>query len=1135
VSAGAAGAFHRHAEQQRAAHPNHSVWVSANAGAGKTLVLVDRVCRLLLQAVHPGRILCLTFTKAAAAEMAERLYRRLGEWAVLDDAHLKHELRDLTQSAEQSDLDSARRLFAATLDAAGGLRIQTIHAFCESVLKRFPLEAGLPPHFAVADETVANALVHEARARLLEEAAIDGELDGAMRFVGEAVAEGGFKDLVGEILRERGRFEAALAGGVAAARLVLRESLAVTDDDETALIERFCAAIDSARMSQAARALAKGAKTDRGRSIAILAFLARADRALGFDEAWRPLFLTEKGGAREKTTLASIGALNADAGVLAIMLDEQQRVLDLAARRKAMGVARASGALLVLADRVLRLYREAKRARALVDYHDLILATARLLREESSWVLYKLDGGIDHVLVDEAQDTAREQWDIIKSLTAEFFAGEGAGRAHRTVFAVGDEKQSIFSFQGADPVVFQDMRAWFEARAAGAGQRVDNVPILRSFRSTKIVLDAVDKVFDGPQARDGVVTGEHAIKHLVTRQGAGGLVELWPPVVRSETAEPDPWTAPLDYQGPGSPPVILADRVALTIGDLIGRRETLVSRGRPIRPGDIAILVRKRDALFEALVRALKRRGVPVAGADRLRLVAHIAVMDLIALGRFCLLPDDDLNLATLLKSPLCGFTDDDLLALCWKRDRRLWPSLRARAGDRPRWQAAVEELGAILAMADLLPPASLYGMVLGSRGGRRRMLARLGHEVLDPIEEFLRAAADFQSMHPPSLTGFLAWLESGGAEVKREQDQGRDQVRIMTVHSAKGLEADIVFLPDTCTRPDGRHDPSVLWTDRGTPLWPIKRERDDPVADAAREAARRRRDREYRRLLYVAMTRARDRLYVCGHHGGKLAGESWYRLVEPAIRAMAGAAIDLPWGEQGWRVVGEQAADSRPLHADAPAKAPIPALPDWAQRPAPAEPLPPRPLTPSRIDGEPAVASPARADREAALRRGRMIHRLLELLPDLPPARRHQAALRWLGRPSLGLDPSTIDAMAAEIGSVLDHPALAQAFAEGSIAEAPIVGRLGNRLVAGQIDRLWVGVDRVLLVDYKTNRPPPGRVEDVASAYVAQMAAYRAVLRRIYPGRVVDAALVWTYGATVMPLPHGLLDAVAESTLSNE
>ncbi len=1128
--------------QRRAADPAHSSWVAASAGTGKTSVLVDRIQNLLLNGTAPQKILCLTFTKAAAKEMVKRLMERLGQWVTLSDADLSTHIQALSGAKpDDKRLERARRLFADVLDAPGGLRIDTIHAFCQALLQRFPLEANLPPHFQVMEERGAAELLRACRDEVLSRArgAEGSPLAISLEIVTARTAENEFNELMNELVHERGRLERLLRENAGVDGLIfrLREELGLAADTTEMTVLAAASeevAFDGAGLRRAADALLQGSVTDRKIGAWIAAWLAAPlDRIANFD-LYRQAYFTTTGERRK--TLVTKETLKAAPGVDTVLAAEAERLQRVQAKRNAAHVADASAALIRLGDTLIRLYDRAKRLRAALDYDDLILKARDLLKRKgvAPWVLYKLDGGIDHILIDEAQDTNPEQWEVIGALAEDFFAGEGASDVERTVFAVGDPKQSIFSFQRADPRKFREMRDYFEGRAKAAAKAWAPVDLNLSFRSTEPVLNLVDAVFAQPEARRGVAFDEHAIAHDSHRRGAAGLVELWPPVRPQQIADPAPWAPPIERVSADEPAAVLAQTIARSIRGWIDSGEILESRGRPIRASDVMILVRRRNRLVGDLVRALKREKIEVAGVDRMVLPEQMAVMDLVALGRFLLLPEDDLTLATVLKGPLFGLSEEQLFDLAHPREGRLWAELRRRAGDDPAYARAFAELSALLGRVDYVRPFELYAEILGARGGKKRLLARLGPEAEDPIEEFLAAALSFERAHPPALETFLHWLDAGREEIKRDLEAvARDEVRIMTVHGAKGLQAPIVFLPDTMQVPT--KGPRVLWTDNGTMLWCPRSDRDDPCAATARGAAKAQREEEYRRLLYVALTRAEDRLYVCGYETERAAPATcWYNLVAPVFPAQKDAVeIAAPEGlGAGWRRAQAQAPHVA-LREElvAPRRDRTVTLPVWWNQPAPAEPASAKRLVPSAGEGEPPVRSPFGADDGYRFRRGTLIHRLLQTLPELPVEARPGAAARFLERRASDLDAERRAALAEEALAVLNHPEFGALFGPGSIAEAPIVGPVKGRAISGQIDRLLVRNRDVLVLDYKTNRPPPLRVEDVAPVYLTQMAAYRAALRQVYPGRTVRCALLWTDGPRLMELPSHALDA-AEAAL---
>lgn len=1132
--------------QKIAADPTQSVWVGANAGTGKTRVLIDRILRLMLEGVQPERILCLTFTKAAAAEMANRLSVQLGAWAVMIEPDLQDELHRLCGRIPDASLTrTARRLFAQTLDTPGGLKIRTIHSFCESLLGRFPIEAQIAPHFSVIDERTANELRLEARDHLMKRVGDnESEIQAAFSFIAGLVDEDGFETLMEAIDNNRHQLNELLRryGDVDGLSNAIRLRLGLLDEDTEPSILSDQTGRDDAALRRAAAALSQGTATDQKKATVILSFVeAQSDsEQLQIYRAYKSIFVTQKGEASAESRLATKGAKEADAAVIEILLAEQHRVLELENRLKGLRIAEATRALVLVGQTLIDAYSELKSYRALLDYDDLILKARDLLGDgRVGWVHYKLDGGIDHILVDEAQDTSPEQWEVIAALASEFFSGEGAthqGRVlERTIFAVGDQKQSIYSFQGADPAKFAEMRAFFADQAIAAERRWQSVELTLSFRSVWAILNTVDSVFTGDGAPKGLQTADEPINHLSFRDGQAGLIELWPPMTPDEVASDDAWDAPVDQLSQKSPPARLAEKIADTLADWFKNGEQLASKGRPIEPGDVMILLRRRGAFAEEMVRQLKQRQIPVAGSDRMVLLDQMAIMDLVAVGRFALLPDDDLNTAIVLKTPFIGLNDDDLFDLAYGRasTETLWQRLRSKRTKHQKYEKAAEWLERLAAGADFTPPFEFYGRLLGQGSGRRQLLARLGPDAADPIDEFVNLALSFERDHAPSLEGFLHWLEAGNTQIKRDLEQGHGEVRVMTVHGAKGLQSNVVFLPDTCATPDARLDTRLYWETSGdAPLvfWPVVKNNEETICQALRDQAANRAQEEYSRLLYVALTRAEDRIYVCGWETTRGRSDGcWYDLVERGLRDQDAHEFEYGDGSKGLRLVTEQTA--MPIEPDDTSDLGVTdqPLPKWIENPPPAEPSPALPLNPSRPEGdEPPIRSPLGDDDGARFKRGLLIHRLLQTLPDLSPSLWRDATRRYLAMATHELASEQQQEILTETLAVLEDAELSVLFGPQSRAEVPLVGTVGTDMdtgiISAQIDRLVITDSRIIIVDYKTNRPPPHDEADVAPQYLRQMALYRSALKGIYPALPIDAVLLWTDGPRAMWLSDQVL-----------
>ncbi|MDR3493759.1 MAG: double-strand break repair helicase AddA [Ancalomicrobiaceae bacterium] len=1151
--------------QRRASQPATSAWVSANAGSGKTWVLSRRVIRLLLKGVPANQILCLTYTKAAAATMSNRVFSELGRWAVMPDADLAAEIADIEgETTRRPPLAKARRLFAEAIETPGGLKIQTIHGFCEALLHQFPLEADLPGRFEILEEAGERDLLARAKTRVLlaaSSAADSDRLSAAFRRVIDRHGEFGLDALIGDLIGRRNDLAAwiADAGTVEAALAQLRPALRLRPTDTVAQTEAEILAspgFDAAYCADLVTALSgSGGKTDGVQAERIA--LARAGRTKAERlSAWLD-FLFKKDGERRAANRLVTQAVARQFPDLADRFEaEATRVEALRDRLKALATLAETEAVLVLGDAVIGEYEREKRGRGALDFADLIRSAVHLLDRSPSaaWVQFKLDKGISHILVDEAQDTSPDMWRIVERLSEEFFAGEGQRLIDRTVFAVGDEKQSIYSFQGAAPDQFAAMRRRFAARAGNAGLSFDDIKLYLSFRSTPDVLGAVDAVFAAGKQAGIVADPADYAEHQALRSRSPGHVEIWPMLKPEAVAEPEDWTAPLDTPTATSPQLRLANRIAGEIEALISG-PPLPGTGDRVRPRDILILVRKRDGFVAAVNRVLKERGVAVAGADRLTLTDHIAVEDLMALGRVMLIAEDDLSLAAVLKSPLIGWDDAQLFAVAYPRDEGrlpLWTALSRKAETDPAARLAYEQLSGWRARADLVPPYEFYARILGADGARRRFIARLGPEADDVLDEFLAHALEQERAGAAGLAGFLAGIEAASPVIKREMDEARDEVRVMTVHGSKGLEAAIVFLVDSGSAPvSPSHDPKFValpiagaHPDHAPALVFVDRSADrSSVVEARLAEVRARGHEEYRRLLYVAMTRAADRLYVAGYSGksGPNA-DCWHRVVETSLQATGRlqpvAAADGEVTAFTWRV-----SDLLPLEPRAAAEMAVPSVdwPDWIDRGPDIETGPLR-LTPSTaLSSEPDASPPptppglalalSRRPDSPELLRGTLIHKLLECLPALDPAKRSDAAHVYVQRNGDALDAPQRQALVAESLAVLEDPRFAAVFAAGSRAEVPIVGRLRRAngddvVVSGQIDRLAVTATDVLILDYKTNRAPPETADGTPEAYVAQLALYRRLLAELYPDRTIRAAILWTARPALVEIAAALLDA---------
>ena len=1131
--------------QRRAADPRASAWVSANAGAGKTKVLTDRVVRLLLDGNPPGRILCLTFTKAAAANMAIRVFQRLGRWVTLDDGELAAELTELTGEPSTRDrLRMARRLFARAVETPGGLKIETLHALCERLLHMFPFEANVPARFVVLDEGQAREMFALETANVLADAtsAPDTPLGLALARVTAEATGDALRDAVRAAVRAHARL--IHGGGLDGAFERLRAELGLAPEETAEATESSILDAGLDDLEALAAAFQTGKANDAKLAAALVEAAGARDASRGQPErgealeAYKAVFFTQKD---EPKADSSLGTKAVPEEVRLALIAERDRIALLFDRLRAARAHARTEALFTLAAEIHRRVEAQKARLGALDFDDLIRRALDLLsRVGAGWVLYKLDRGIDHVLVDEAQDTNPEQWAILRALTQEFAVGAGARDAHRTRFAVGDPKQSIYGFQGADPREFAVTRSAWVGESRAAGIVFEDVPLTLSFRSTTMVLRAVDAVFAIDAHNDGLTEDlERKTLHTSARPRAAGAVELWDIAEPEATDEVSAWTAPVDTPDPGAPALRVARRVAAAVRTWTREGD---ATGRVWRPGDILILVRKRGPAFEEVIRALKGLGVPVAGQDRLEVSAHIAVADLVSVGRAGLLPADDLTLATALKTPLVGMTDEDLVRLASRReaDETLQDALARHAGtgDAAAIRAR-EALATWIEMAGALGPFGFYARLLGPMGGRANLVARLGGEAGDAIDVFLTAAAQAEGAEDaPSLGGFLARYlgAEAGHTVKRDLESGRDEVRVMTVHGSKGLEAPVVVILDGCEAVGGKDLPLLPIPGRGATVPPVWTSSTQDCAATGRVRAElgTRARQEHNRLLYVAMTRAADRLVVAPFRGKIRETEAaWCRMIRIGLETTIGPgeSIELTYGAALlWRE-GDAADAATPQAGGAVVRD---AEPAWLRRPVAPEVAAVAPLHPSgMLDAADGVRiPPPRLADASARRRGHLVHALLQHLPRVEPEARAKAGLAYLRSRAPGLAEPALRGILHAVTRLIGDPALAPLFAEGALAEVNLSGRVDvggvERPVTGRVDRLAVSDDTVTLADFKTGRPPAEGAPP-PEAEAVQIALYASLLTRIYPGRRIVPMLVWTSGPAIRILTEADIAAALD------
>ncbi len=1142
-------------DQSRASNPDVSAFVSANAGSGKTHVLVNRVIRLMLNGTAPEKILCLTYTKAAAAEMSNRLYKRLAEWIPLNDDELIEKIHENTGHVkfEKKQLAQPRRLFAKALETPGGLKIQTIHAFCEQLLHRFPIEAGVTADFQVMDDRQGGELMARVKNSFFNDilAANNKQNTNLAEIVKYAAGQAGFDDLLQSLLNKRDEMR-VIYEDLDATKLRLASALNVPVDITIADVYANAKQIIEPSAYTHARDIlaARTTKTDKSQATLI-------DQILGLEAGpqvfslLQTLFLTAKKQPKSDKSLCTPNCGKENPDVLALLQDGMASFISLYEKANCTTVLNASMALFEAGRAITQLYDAEKSRHGLNDYSDLISKVLTMFSsmESAAWVLYKLDGGLDHILVDEAQDTSPAQWEIIQFLADDFFTG-AAVRPNllRTIFAVGDRKQSIYSFQGAVPKSFDEKGTYFRNLIEQNGETFEPVNFDVSFRSSDVILKTVDDVFGQETAARGV----DETVHEGVRDDAQGIIEVWPIIEKQPSEKLSIWAGQIDDETDQSTRLILSRKIAQKIRQWLDQKLVLTSKKRPIQPGDILILLRNRTQLMDGLVRALKLEDIPVAGVDRLELTSHIAIEDLTALARFCLLPQDDLNFAGLLKSSLLSrddgspLDDSDLLILTENlSDRCLWSQIQQFADAGKPYSNAVALLTKWRAHSQNLLPFEFFSSVLNTDNTSKKIFTRLGDEAGEPIDAFLLMAQEYEKTNVTTLQGFLSWLERGDSEIKREMEQQAGEVRIMTIHGAKGLEADIVIMPDTYDVPNTARMPSLVTVTENTQMWRLRSDFSTNLTEQLKQKYLLEAQEEHNRLLYVAMTRACERLYIgAAQTGKKLPENSWYNLISNVVCNDDNQYSDDVFGHV-WRLgetpknLIENSSDSSLVEVSKPP------LPNWInQKPKWQKPtnkwLAPSSLSNLADEGFEFHLAPLTDTQENRFLRGNLIHKLLEYLPNVLNEKR-QMAQAYLNKYGKTLSKKDRDDTLNEVMALIEDPHFQDIFSCDGLSEVPIVAKITlpindsqktenleeSYVLNGQIDRLLIDDKRVLILDYKTNRPPPKNVSQINPQYIRQLAMYEMAMRQIYPNHTIKTGLLWTHTATLMEVPQSqLIDA---------
>lgn len=1147
----------------KVSQPKNSIWVSANAGSGKTRNLITRVARILLQGTSPEKILCLTYTTGAASEMQDRLFKELGAWSMKSDIDLKETLLSLDENLfqikkEQSNiLSNARRLFAKALETPGGLKIQTIHSFCGTILRKFPLEINLSPDFDILDERRKRVMIDQVIRKLLN--------DDSVIFEGiiQLLKVSDIRNFIDQILTNRTK---------------LRRPFNL--DTFCECFDLSCRSLNSRRELQnifdllpdntlnfVTEAFLNGSSADIGQA----QYLIKMKACINDDEKMNLLekfFCTNDGKIRSSRVFPSNKTKLSEPKLEQVFLVFKTGFEHYLSRRNEFNAINKARLLYDFSNKFFETYERFKLEESVLDYDDLIIKTRDLLiSRQSKWVLYKLDGGIDHILLDEAQDTSTYQWEMLAALMEDFFVDERALNGGRTFYVVGDEKQSIYSFQGADISSFSYMKEFFSEKLSFLGNKLESVELLESFRSSNAILDFVNEILI-----DNGGTGVKNInEHRAFHELLPGRVELWPLISDDKQKKLPSWWDFKDEleQVPGIDK--LAENIAVGIKNILESGQVLFEpstdgdlKQRKVLPGDFLILVRSRGPLFQSILKKLTAHNLPVAGSDRLLLLDELVIKDLISLLKFLTNSSDDLSLAEVLRSPLLGLSEEELFKISYGRASTLFEALKFKL---PKHKA-IRILDDLTTNQKFLTPYELVERILIDHGGRLRMTARLGPGVNEILDEFLLQILNYEEEEPPSTYGFLCWLSGIEVAVKRQLSNNSSSIRVMTIHGSKGLESPIVIIPDTSQNAQKHNRNLFLVKDGLVCLSDSNNNLPDELKNL-KELYRLDEIEEENRLFYVAITRAKNWLIIggVGKDQDSLTARSWYFLAKKAFKRLENnKKLSVQLGEGGKLVydyswtsgngnknMTKQFNDNlNVLEVDKQLVRTKKVLFEKVRLSYPSI----KHFTVSDIVksvSEPQVqkliegTSPSELADGATLY-GSLVHTFLQYLPSYLSHDTEYLINLIYHKFRNQLDQTDLVYRAYnESLAILERPELSFLFNnDNSLREVPIAGNISlqdmtdnnsekGRWIKGRIDLLNITATQILIVDFKTNYNVPKSVEVVSSLILSQLELYTLLLEQAYPNHEVSAAILWTHQAQLMKIPRNITQSALNTIFINQ
>ncbi|MDR2794653.1 MAG: UvrD-helicase domain-containing protein [Holosporaceae bacterium] len=1048
-----------------------SLWISASAGTGKTKSLIDRLLALLLNGVAPHKILCLTYTRAAAAEMLGRLGKYLYDLHHMPDNRLKNELENMGFS--EIFFPIAKSLHEKSLNSSEWVQIKTIHSFCLDIIEKFPIETGLLPGVKLCDDHQRQQMLSEVRATVLRDKKNHPLLELLSDYTNNVF--GVIEQNIASITKQNwkmGNFPKLYADFFE----VPPEDLTLNFRElDISLLNKIFSDQYAKIFGELAEILSTGKSTD----------IAKAENfkksAKNSTTDFLDAIFTQELTVRDKLCTQDIAKRHPDfPHRLQKIVQQAQEFLE---EKKKRVSAKVNAIFFSIAEQVIDGFKSRKQQNHYIDFDDVIAITANLLHN-MEWVLYKTDGGVDHVLIDEAQDTSPAQWEIIKIITDEFFRNYGSSK---TVFVVGDEKQSIYSFQGADFKLFQQMHEYFKKRSESNGQKFFDVVLKKSYRSTGNILSFVDDVFCAHFPN---------VEHESARSADDGLVEVIDLFENDQLEEEKTWKIIKSSDQPMTADKKLSMHVARLINDAIAKGVWVPSRGRSAKAADFLILFRRRDRkIMKSLSDALKEFNIPVTGIDKVLLKEELIVEDLVTLAEFAIFPWDDLACARVMKSPIVGMTEEDLQEACIRRgNAHLWDYLLKNDIFCDKY--LLPQLQKHLDNAFRLSVGDFFMTALTDTL-RERFIARLGSKCLEVLYEFLNVVAEYESKNTASLQSFLEWFMCFEKEIKRESFGNENAVKLMTAHSSKGLQAPFVLLADchfSKTKSDG-----ILKTNDGLLLWDFPKDMDGKILRAKRVEQLRQEQSlldvdESKRLLYVALTRAEDFLYILGQKDAgnkKLSDACWYSIVTASVdkKFTSRARHD-----HGLRVFGEYVF-APTAYADPAPPSNVISIPFWFF-----EKLKEPSVIPTKIE-----------EKSIEIIYGDCVHLLLSEAHKYSPVVFETFSDHLLSKFELANDLK--NNAKAEVQRLLAMSEYDFIFNKSSLTEVPFF----HDGQEGRIDKIaFPEPNEIWIIDFKTG----SLKKEIPTNYRKQLLFYKNAVGTMYPNKNIKTAILWTSTAKLAIVP---------------